>query len=59
MNIMKSNPKVNRSEYIVNVRWRADHIVQSMAVPDEEASEAAVLSSLAKKDLCTSKPENM
>jgi hypothetical protein len=46
MNIMKINPKVNSLEYIVNLRWRADHISQSMAVPDEAVSEAAILSSL-------------
>jgi hypothetical protein len=56
--ITKINPKVNSSEYKVNVRSRADHIAQSMAVSDEEESEAAILSSLAKQDLCTSKPDN-
>jgi len=46
MNMMKVNPKVNSSEYIVNLRWRADHISQSMVVPDEAVSEAAIVSSL-------------
>lgn len=41
----------------VNVRWRADHKAQSMVVSDEEESEAAILSSLAKQDLCTRKPD--
>lgn len=57
MNIMKSKTPKRTGQNKVNLRWKADHKAQSMVVSDEEEFEAAILSSLAKQDLCTSKPD--